>query len=38
MEVTPLNKRDAAEIERTLAAFARGPNGGLIVNAGSGVS
>jgi len=29
-----LNKRDAGEIERTVTAFARSPNGGLIVTAG----
>ena len=33
MEVTPFNLRDAGEIERTVAAFARAPNGGLIVTA-----
>jgi putative ABC transport system substrate-binding protein len=31
VEVTPVNMRDAGEIERTVAAFARSPNGGLIV-------
>ena len=31
MEVIPVNVRDAAEIERAIAAFARSPNGGLIV-------
>jgi putative tryptophan/tyrosine transport system substrate-binding protein len=31
MEVTPVNVRDANEIERNVAAFARAPNGGLIV-------
>jgi putative ABC transport system substrate-binding protein len=30
-EVTPINVRDAGEIERAIAAFARSPNGGLIV-------
>src|SRR5262245_57643760 len=34
MEVIPINVRDAPEIERTVAAFARGPDGGLIVSAG----
>jgi putative ABC transport system substrate-binding protein len=34
VEVTALNKRDAGEIERTVTAFARSPNGGLIVTAG----
>src|SRR6266849_4150113 len=31
VEVVPVNMRDSAEIERTLAAFARSANGGLIV-------
>jgi putative ABC transport system substrate-binding protein len=31
IEVTPVNMRDAGEIERAVAAFARAPNGGLIV-------
>src|SRR5262249_42793505 len=31
VEVTPVNMRDADEIERVLAAFARAPGGGLIV-------
>ena len=31
VEVSPLNMRDAGEIERAVAAFARAPNGGLIV-------
>jgi putative ABC transport system substrate-binding protein len=35
VEVTPINMRDAAEIERAVAAFARSPNGGLIVTAGA---
>jgi len=30
-EVTPVNVRDAVEIERAITAFARSPNGGLIV-------
>ena len=34
VEVNPVNVRDAAEIERAIAAFARAPNGGLIVTAG----
>jgi ABC-type uncharacterized transport system substrate-binding protein len=34
IEAIPINVRDAPEIERTVAAFARGPNGGLIVTAG----
>jgi putative ABC transport system substrate-binding protein len=33
MEVSPVNIRDAAETERAVAAFARQPNGGLIVTA-----
>jgi len=33
VDVTPVNMRDAGEIERSLAAFARAPNGGLIVTA-----
>ena len=31
VEVSPINGRDATEIERAIAAFARTPNGGLIV-------
>jgi putative ABC transport system substrate-binding protein len=31
VEVVPVNMRDAAEIERTLGAFAQSANGGLIV-------
>jgi len=37
LEVSPINVRDAGEIERDLAAFAREPNGGMIVTA-SGTS
>ena len=33
VEVSPVNVRDAAEIERAITAFARSPNGGLIVTA-----
>ena len=33
VEVSPINMRDAAEIERAVAAFARSANGGLIVTA-----
>ena len=33
VEVTPVNMRDANEIERLLAAFARTPSGGLIATA-----
>ena len=35
IDVRPINLRDAAEIERAVAAFARTPNGGLIVTAGA---
>ena len=35
VEVIPVNVRDAGEIERAVAAFARSPNGGLIVTAGA---
>jgi ABC-type uncharacterized transport system substrate-binding protein len=34
VEVSPINVRDAREIERAVAAFARSANGGLIVTAG----
>jgi putative ABC transport system substrate-binding protein len=34
-EATPVNVRDAAEIERAIVAFARTPNGGLIVTGSS---
>jgi putative tryptophan/tyrosine transport system substrate-binding protein len=37
LEVSPVNVRDAGEIERAVAAFARGSNGGLIVT-GSGLA
>ena len=33
VEVSPVNVRDAGEIERDVAAFARSPNGGLILTA-----
>ena len=33
VEVSPVNVRDAAEIERDITAFARSANGGLIVTA-----
>ena len=33
IEVSPVNVRDASEIERAVTAFARSPNGGLIVTA-----
>ena len=31
VEVIPLNMRDASKIDRTIVAFSRGPNGGLIL-------
>jgi putative ABC transport system substrate-binding protein len=34
VEVNPVSTRDAGEIERAVAAFARSPNGGVIVTAG----
>jgi putative tryptophan/tyrosine transport system substrate-binding protein len=33
VELTPINVRDAIEIDRSVAAFARSPNGGMIVTA-----
>ena len=36
VEVSPINMRDAGEIERAVTDFARSPNGGLIVTAGAG--
>ena len=33
IDLRPLNLRDAGEVERAIAAFARAPNGGLIVTA-----
>ena len=33
VELSPVNVRDAGEIERAVTAFARTPNGGLIVTA-----
>jgi ABC-type uncharacterized transport system substrate-binding protein len=35
VELSPVDVRDAGEIERAVAAFASGPNGGLIVTASS---
>ena len=35
VEVSPVNLRDAGEIERAIAAFAGSPNGGLILTAGA---
>jgi putative ABC transport system substrate-binding protein len=37
VELNPVNVRDATEIESSVAAFARSPNGGLIVT-GSGLA
>jgi putative ABC transport system substrate-binding protein len=37
VELSPVNVRDAAEIARAVAAFARSPNGGLILT-GSGLA
>jgi putative tryptophan/tyrosine transport system substrate-binding protein len=37
IDVNPINVHDASEIERAIAAFARSPNGGLIVT-GSGLA
>jgi putative ABC transport system substrate-binding protein len=34
VEAIPVNMRDASEIEQSVKAFARSPNGGLIVTAG----
>jgi putative ABC transport system substrate-binding protein len=34
VEVNPVNLRDAGEIERAVATFARAPNGGLILTPG----
>jgi putative tryptophan/tyrosine transport system substrate-binding protein len=38
VELRPVDTRDAAEIERILAAYARSPNGGLIVTPSASVS
>jgi putative ABC transport system substrate-binding protein len=38
IEVSPINLRDAGEIERAVAAFARTPNGGLIVTGSTSTS
>jgi putative ABC transport system substrate-binding protein len=35
MEASPINLRDAAELDRAIAAFARPGNGGLVVTANS---
>ena len=34
MEVTPINMSEPDEVERAVAAFARNPNGGLIITTG----
>ena len=34
VEVSPVNVRDAGEIEQSVETFARSPNGGLVVTAG----
>ena len=34
MELSPINAPDVSEIERGIAAFARSPNGGLVVTIG----
>ena len=36
VELSPIDERDGGEIERDIAAFARAPNGGLIVTASQG--
>src|SRR6202045_2535485 len=38
MEASPVNVRDAGEIERDIAAFARSSNGGMIVTASPGAT
>jgi putative ABC transport system substrate-binding protein len=38
LEVTPVNVRDVADIERTIANFAQVPNGGVIVTASAQAS
>jgi putative tryptophan/tyrosine transport system substrate-binding protein len=35
VEVSPVNTREASETDRVVSAFARSPNGGLIVTAGA---
>ena len=37
VEVSPLNVREAGEIERTVGTFSRTANGGMVVASGSGV-
>jgi putative tryptophan/tyrosine transport system substrate-binding protein len=38
VEVSPINVRDASEIERAVAAFARSANGGLVVTGSASVT
>ena len=38
LDVTPINVQDASEIERSIATFARSPNGGLVVTPSAAVS
>ena len=38
MEVAPIDTRDAGQIERGVTAFARSPNGGLIIMPGASAS
>jgi putative ABC transport system substrate-binding protein len=38
VEVSPIGVRDAGEIERGVTAFARSPNGGLVVTASAGAA
>ena len=38
VEVTPINMRDADEVERGVTTFARSPNGGLVLTAGPGAT
>jgi len=38
IDVSPINVRDAGEIERAVATFAHSPNGGLVVTPSAGVS
>ena len=38
VEVSPVNVRDAAEIERSVTAFARSSNGGLIATGGRAIA
>jgi len=38
VELSPIDIRNTGEVERTIAAFARPPNGGLIVTAAGGLS